>query len=87
MGDPSTTSTGLLASSPSVLGIFGDVFQSESENDRPAYSMTNKGIQLEAHLLPTEDPTSGIQSAHVDDTFQVPLQCTPRENPNLRERD
>jgi hypothetical protein len=72
--DSEDVSGGLLARSPSAFRECGGIERRDFEIDRPAYLMTNKGLRLEARLLPSLDPSS-VSGQIVDDTFYVDLNC------------
>ena len=69
---------GLLASSPFAFRNSGNV-QDRQDRARPAYSMTNKGLCIEALLVPNESldshasmPTTSFNSSG---SFLMPLNC------------
>jgi hypothetical protein len=72
--DSEDVSGGLLARSPSAFKECGGIKRKDFEIDRPAYLMTNKGLRMEASLLPSQDPSS-LGGHIVDDTFCVDLNC------------
>ena len=53
--DPNEELGGLLARSPIAFQHSGDIVPGKFDLDRPAYSMTNKGLRLELFLLPPKD--------------------------------
>jgi hypothetical protein len=72
--DSGDVSGGLLARSPNAFKDCGGIERQDFEFDAPAYLMTNKGLRMEARLLPSPDPSS-ISKHSVDDTFYVALNC------------
>jgi hypothetical protein len=72
--DSEDVSGGPLARSPNAFKACGDIERQDFEFDAPAYLMTNKGLRMEACLLPSPDPSS-ISKHSVDDTFYVALNC------------
>ncbi|CZR65466.1 uncharacterized protein PAC_15366 [Phialocephala subalpina] len=71
--DSQGSNGGLLARSPTAFQHSGNVFRLDYDYDTPAYSMTNKGLRIEARLLTSDDPESLMET--VDDTFFLGLQC------------
>lgn len=69
---------GLLATSPEAFESSGDVYQLGFENDRPAYSMTNKGLLMEAQFVSSSATGLPIQNPHNNDILLLPLQCMLR---------
>ena len=61
--DP-TYSGGLLASGPQAFSNASHVEQIQSQSGESAYSLTNKGLAIERHLVPVEV-----------NTYLMPLQC------------
>lgn len=61
---------GLLASSPAAFSGSGDISRGGFDIDRPPYSMTNKGLNLEMVLIRSDESFNGAS------TLMLPLNCT-----------
>jgi hypothetical protein len=65
--------SGLLAHSPSAFGKSGRIRRHVHDKEKPEYQMTNKGLRMEAYLLPQgriKDEKNNMFEA-----FIVPLNC------------
>lgn len=71
--DSSNRGGGLLAQHPAAFKQCGSIIQYESDPEKPEFSMTNKGLRIEAHIYSSTDPDSSIQ--RVDDAIIVFLNC------------
>lgn len=58
---------GMLASSPEAFSNCGRVYRGHFDRPRPPFTMTNKGLRIELHLIP-----GGLVPCH----FIAPLNCT-----------
>lgn len=64
--------TGMLAGTPSFFKSSGDVHQTLFDENRPNYSMTNKGLAIELTLL----PALPAEANPTGDLFFAPLNCS-----------
>jgi len=73
--DSQDQSGGLLARSVSAFQDSQHYYSTGLDLEKPPYTMTNKGLQMETHLLKTQDPESLIK--HLFRCSLLPLQCSP----------
>jgi hypothetical protein len=72
--DPNNLSSGLLAHSPDAFQLSNNITRFESlYDDKPPYSMTNKGLRMELPLLQASH--SEMCSHDADDVYLAPIQC------------